>query len=113
MALVQIGQDLNAGAGTISGSYVVQNYQVNGKNVSMEDIEDENGDLNTRLVFFKHDKIHLDLVCIDGAVPTTDFVEGGMATHTDFTLFFVDSAVVTRTKSAERVSVDMTKIIIT
>jgi len=109
----QLGTTLAVGAGTITGSYILERDESNGKDVDFEDIHDEDGALKTRLIFKKHAKRRLQLICIDGAAPETDFVVGACATHTDFTSWYVDDATIEKTKSAHRVSVEMTNLGIT
>ena len=70
MAQDQIGTDLSIGAGTITGSYIVESATNGGKEVKMEDIDDEDGDLKTRIVFSKWTKLHLELICLTGAAST-------------------------------------------
>ena len=110
MAVAQIGTTLSIGAGTITGSYIVESRVDGEKEVVYEDIDDENGELETRIVFKKLPQVTLNLICISGAAPATDFAQGAKATHTDFTAYFVDTASITRTKSAQRVTVKMTNI---
>ena len=114
MAIVsQIGTTLSVGAGTITGSYIVESREVNGFDVASEDIDNEDGALVTRLIFKRHAKITLNLICISGAAPATDFPEGQIAAHTDFTDYYVDSAKSTKSKGAERVVVNLTNIGVT
>ena len=103
--LSQLGTSLNTGAGTITGSYVVERLVENGKEVGFSDIFDENGALLTRLIKYRHVVLELDLICVLGAVPGTDFPEGELAAHADFTSFYVEAAPVTKIGDAERVSV--------
>ena len=114
MAVIdQIGTTLSTGAGTITGSYIVER-RVNGAiDVGLSDINDENGALKTRLILHRWPTIELDLICIDGALPETDFPEGNIATHADFTSYYVDSAPVTKIGGEERVSVKLTNLGIT
>jgi len=109
----QIGTTLTIGAGTISGSYIVLGRDDGGKDVAFEDVDDQDGALVTRIVYKTHAKIKLDLICLSGAAPETDFAEGGIATHTDFTGYFVNSAVISRSKSAKRVTVELVNLGIT
>ena len=113
MAQDQIGTDLSIGAGTITGSYIVESAVEKAYNVDFEDILDENGDIKTRIVYSKHEKLHLELICLTGALPENDFVEGTIAAHADFTDFFVEAAPISRSKSAKRVSVDLVNIGVT
>ena len=111
--LDQIGTTLDTGAETITGSYIVASRDINQKDVAFEDIDDENGALKTRLITKRHAKISLDLICISGADPATDFPVGDIAAHTDFTSYYVDSATLTKAGTAWRVRVEMTALGIT
>jgi hypothetical protein len=114
MAVAQIGTTLSIGAGTVAGSdYVVHQREEDDKDVEMEDVDDENGELLTRIVFKKHPKIVLDMVCKPSADPTADFPRGEIAAHSDFTSYFVDDMRTTKTKSAKKVNVTLTNIGIT
>lgn len=110
MALEQIGTTLAVGAGTITGSYICESREDHDKNVVYEDVDDEDGALESRVIFKREQKVTLNLICIEGAAPETDFPTGDLAAHTDFTNYFVDSCVVTRTKGAKRVTVNLTNI---
>jgi predicted dinucleotide-utilizing enzyme len=109
----QLGTTLDIGSGTITGSYIVESVDEKDFDVDFEDIMDEDGARVTRLIFNRDEKITLNLICIDAAAPQTDFVVGTIATHTDFTTYYVDSATMTKSKSARRVTVNMTNIGIT
>ena len=111
--LDQIGTTLATGAETITGSYIVVSRDINGKDVDFEDIDDENGALKTRLIKKRLAKISLDLICMDGALPATDFPEGDIAAHTDYSSNYVDSAVLTKAATAHRLRVEMTTLGIT
>jgi len=117
-AVDQIGQTLLVGAGTISagsgtGVYIVESRTTDGYDVAFEDIDDENGALVTRIILKRHQKLHLDLICGIAAAPETDFPEGSIAAHTDFTSYYVEAAPVTKTANAQRVSVDLVNLGIT
>ena len=109
----QIGTDLSIGCGTITGSYLVRSRTDGQKNVVMEDIEDQDGALYTRIVFRSEARPALELVCLTGALPETDFAEGAIATHADFTDHWVDSAPINRSKSAKTVSLQLHNLGIT
>ena len=113
MSVAQIGTTLDIGAGTITGSYIVEGSTDDDKNVESEDIDDENGELATRIVFKKHAKQPLELIALDGALPGTDFPKGEMCAHTDFTTWFVEDARSAKSKSAKRVSVELVNLGIT
>jgi len=109
--LDQIGTTLATGAETITGSYLVQSREQGEKDVDLTDVDDENGVLKTRLIKKRHAKLTLDAILIEGADPGTDFPVGAIAVHTDFTDYYVDSAVLTKDNSgAHRVRVSMTNI---
>ena len=108
-----IGTDVETGAETITGSYLVQSREVNDKDVDMEDIENENAARVSRLIKKRDEKITLDLILMTGADPATDFPVGAIAVHADFTNWFVDSAPLTKAGTAWRVRVSMTNIGIT
>jgi len=109
----QIGTDLAIGCGTITGSYIVQSRDTKNFELDTERIFDENGALKTLLTFNSFEMIRLDLICITGAAPQTDFVMGQIAAHTDFTTFYVEDVTITQTKSAKRVSVSLKNLGIT
>ena len=107
MAVAQIGTTLSIGAGTISGSYIVESRDDASLNVIMEDVLDQDGVIKTRIVFEKRPVITLNLICISGAVPATDFPKGAKSTHTDFTSYFVNECRVSRSKGAQKVAVTL------
>ena len=114
MAASQIGTTLAIGAGTITGSYIVDTRDNEDYDVDMEDIIDgADGARETRLVYQRDEKIVLNLICLDGALPETDFAKGQIAAHTDFTTFWVDDMRVSTSKGAKRVSVTLIDIGIT
>jgi len=49
---------------------------------------------------------------VTNGTPSTAFPEGELCTLTGLTDYFVDSAVLTQSKSAKRLSVSLTKIIL-
>ena len=106
----QIGTSLDIGAGTITGSYIVESAQENGKDIDFEDIMDQDGARYTRIVYNADALLTLNLVCLASAEPETDFIEGAIAAHTDFTSFWVESAKVDVSKSAKRVTVELKNI---
>jgi len=114
MAIVnQIGETLAVGAETITGSYIVESQEVYGYDVDSEDINDEDGALSARLIYKRHPKTRLSLICIEGAAPNVDFPEGQIAVHADFPDHYVDSAKVTKSKSAQRAEIELTNIGVT
>ena len=104
------GTGLFLGAGTITGSYVVQTRGDGDKMIDMEDFFNQDGALITRVVYNSFIKITLDALCITGALPETDFAMGAMAVHTDFTLYWVNSLNISRSKGAKRITVELEKI---
>jgi len=105
MTVDQIGTTLDIGAGTITGSYIVESREEGDKDVTMEDIDDQNGELFTRLVFKKLPKETFNLICILGALPEDDFKKGEIAAHVDFTAQFVEDARFSKSKGPRRVAV--------
>ena len=67
----------------------------------------------TRLVFLRHARLEVEAVCKTAAAPATDFPEGDMCVLTGATAFYVESARVTETKGATKVSVTLVNIGIT
>jgi len=109
----QFGTTLDIGSGTITGSYIVESREEGDADLDQEDIFDEDGDRETRIQLNRDPKIVLNLICLSGAAPETDFIKGTIASHTDFTTYFVDDARYSKSKSARRVSVTLTNIGIT
>ena len=110
------------GTGVISGAvpsvgtwtnYIVQSVTEADKDVEIEDIDDADGALVTRLIFKRHAKLHIEAVCKTAATPVTDFPKGDMCALTGLTAYYVDDIKVTETKGANRISVDLTLIGIT
>ena len=114
MATSQIGTTLAIGAGTITGSYIVDTRDDGDFDVDMEDIIDgADGARETRLVYQRDAKYVLNLICLTGAAPETDFIKGTIAAHTDFSTMWVDDMRISTSKSAKRVSVTLINIGIT
>lgn len=109
--LIPSASDLTiAGQATVSG-YIVDTDNRGGTDIDFEDIMDSDGAFHTRIVFEKRMlKINLSLIVTTGT-PATDFPEGAMCTVTGLTDYFVDSAPVDSTKSAQRVSVQLTRLL--
>lgn len=108
MATTQLGSTLIIGGQRTLTNYIVSEDTINDANVVSEDVEDADGKLVTRLVFRNEAKIRLSLICKTGATPATEFPVGTMCTVTGLTGYFVDSAPIVKTKSAQKVTVDMT-----
>lgn len=90
--------------------YIVEQDNRGGRDIDFEDVMAADGSFHTRIVFEKRlERINLTLLVLAG-VPATDFPEGGMCVVTGLTDYFVDSAVVSNTKSARRVEVQLTKL---
>lgn len=113
MAVNQIGTSLAVGAGTITGSYYVESATNGEFEVASEDINDQDGALATRIITQRQAKLSLELVCKLLAEPETDFPEGQICPHTDFTLFYVESAPIQTSSSAKRVSVSLINLGVT
>lgn len=109
----ELGQNLNIGAGTITGSYIVDSRDEGDKDIDLEDIMDEDGLLNTRIIFNSFDKFSFSLIVISGGLPLVDFIMGEISAHPDFTTLYVESATVSSTKSAQRVAVTLSDLGIT
>lgn len=108
MAATQLGTTLIiAGQRTLT-NYIVSEDTINDANVVSEDVEDSDGKLCTRIVFRNEAKIKLSLICKTGATPASDFPIGTMCTVTGLTGYFVDSAPIVKSKSAQKVTVEMT-----
>ena len=110
MAATQIGGTLIIGGQQTLTNYIVEQDTLNDANVVQEDVEDADGKLVTRIIFRNEAKIKLSLICKTGATPTSDFPIGGMCTVTGLTAYFVDSAPVVKTKSAQKVDLEMTNL---
>ena len=114
MAANQIGTTLAIGAGTITGSYLVESRDEYDFDVDQEDINDgSTGARATRIVYQRDAKTVLNLICLDGAAPETDFPKGTISPHTDFTTMFVEDCRVSRSRSAKRVAVTLVNLGIT
>jgi len=111
-----IGTGVQSGATPSVGTftnYIVQRVTEGDKDVEIEDIDDEDGKLAARLIFKRHAKLHLELVCKTSAAPATDFPKGNMCAITDLTAYYVDDAKIEKVKGATRVSADLSLIGIT
>lgn len=113
MAVSEIGVTLIVGAGTITGSYFVESRTDGEFEVDSEDINDQDGALATRIIKKRHAKVSLELICKLAAAPATDFPEGSMCVHTDFTTYFVEAAPIQLSSSAQRVSVSLINLGVT
>jgi hypothetical protein len=111
MAATQLGATLIIGGQRTLTNYIVESDEVNDANVVSEDVEDADGKLATRIIFRNEDKVKLSLICKSGASPATEFPVGAMCTITGLTTYFVDSAPIVKAKGAQKVSVEMTKIL--
>lgn len=111
MAATQIGSTLIIGGQRALTNYIVSEDTLNDANVVSEDVEDADGKLVTRIVFRNEAKIKCSLICKTGATPTSDFPVGGMCAITGLTQYFVDSAPVVKSKSAQKVNLEMTAIL--
>jgi len=113
MALEQIGTDLEVGVGTTIVNYIVERFEDGDKEVSMKDVNDEDGVLATRIIKQRMDKRRMTLICKSGATPKTDWPKGAMATVAGWTQYFVDNATVEETEDEQRVNLELTNIGIT
>ncbi len=113
MAVNEVGTSLITGAGTITGSYFVESRTDSEFEVDFEDINDQDGELATRIIKKRHEKVSLELICKLAAAPATDFPEGSMCLHTDFTTYYVEAAPIQKSASAQRVSVSLINLGVT
>lgn len=108
MSATQLGTTLIiAGQRTLT-NYIVSEDTLNDANVVKEEVEDPDGKLATVIVFRNEAKIKCSLICKTGATPASDFPIGAMCTITGLTGYFIDSAPVVKTKSAQKVNLEMT-----
>jgi len=104
--------DLTIGGQATLTGYIVESDSRGGTDIDFEDIQDATGAFHTRIVFEKRMlRINLSLLVTTGN-PATDFPEGALCTVSGLTDYFVDSAPVSKTKSASRVEVQLTKLIL-
>lgn len=105
MAATQHGTDLVIGVGQTMGSYVVVGYDEGDDELHSEDIRDEDGVLKTRIIMQRMDRITLNLVCISGATPASDFIKGEICAVAPLSDYYIENAPITRVEGARRVSV--------
>lgn len=110
MAATQLGATLIIGGQRTLTNYIVESDEINDANVVQEDIEDADGKLATRIIFRNEAKVKLSLICKTGATPATEFPVGAMCTVTGLTAYFIDSAPIVKTKTAQKVTVEMTNL---
>lgn len=113
MATTQIGTTLTLTGQSAITNYIVETDELGNADVNMEDVIDAAGQRVTRIIYYKDTKLKLNLICKANAAPATDFPEGAMCTVTGFTSYFVDSAPISRSKGAQKVTVSLTNIGIT
>lgn len=101
----QLGTDLKIGIGQTMGSYVVAGYEENDDEVKIEDVEDEDGVLKTRIILQTQDRIRLTLIPISGATPASDFVKGAICAVAPLSNYYIEDSRVSRAKGAWRVEV--------
>ena len=110
------GGQAAAGVGTFT-NWIVERCTTGDGNVEIEDIDDEDGALFTRLIYKRHAKIILSLISKGSggtaAQAKTDFPIGNMATLTGLTAYYVDACSIESSKSAVRVNVTLSLIGIT
>lgn len=106
----QLGTTLIIGGQRTLTNYIVETDEVGGNDIDMEDVLAADGTRATRIIFKIDEKAKLSLICKTGATPASDFPEGAMCTLTGLTGWYVDSAPITKSKSAQKVSVTLTNI---
>jgi hypothetical protein len=94
-------------------SYIVESYEEGGDEVKTEDIFDEDGVLKTRLIMQIMDRITLNLICMSGAAPATDFDEGAICSLAPINNYYVESLSISRVEGARRVTVTAVNLGIT
>jgi len=115
--LASIGKSLLVGGQVVINAvtvtftnYIVESTDDNEIDMEHEDIYNEDGKRVTRLIFQKDTKATLNLIAAAGATPSSDFVPKAMCTYGALTPYFVDSATVKKSKSAQRVSVSLVNL---
>ena len=111
MAATVIGGTIVVGGQSALTGYIVTTQTPGGADIDMEDVDDAAGARASRLIFKVDGKIQLSLIATTGTF--AEFPEGAMCTMTGLTDYFVDSCVITKTRSAQRAEVSMTDIGIT
>jgi hypothetical protein len=112
-SLLVDGQTVVFGSTITFTNYIVATATAGDTNVESEDIDDEDGALKTRLIFKRHAKATLNLICKSGATPLSDFPMGDMCTYGALTAYFVESLTIERSKSAQRATVTLINLGIT
>jgi hypothetical protein len=111
-AKIPVGSNLAIGGQAVLTGYIVEQDNRGGRDIDFEDVMAADGSFHTRIVFEKRmDKVNLTLLVTTGNTDT-DFPEGALCAVTGLTSYFVDSCVVSNTKSARRAEVQLTKIIL-
>lgn len=109
--LVKAVQDLT------SNGYYVQTETSGGADIDMEDFESGvDGARVSRFIYKIDDKLTMEFLAAGTATQSsirTHFPEGGMATLTGFTEYFVDSLQINKSRGAWRVNASLTDIGIT
>lgn len=105
MAVTQIGTDLVIGVGTTMASYIVSKITNADDEIKTADVFDEDGALETRLVFWNHDRIKLELIALSGANPASDFVKGAVCGVSPLSNYYIEDVSVERTEGAAVVNV--------
>ena len=85
MAVTQTGTTLLIGNQRSITNYIIVQDGIGAANVVMEDIEDQDGTLETRIVFRNEAQIKLELISKTGATPATDFPIGAKCAVTGLT----------------------------
>jgi hypothetical protein len=107
MAAEQIGTDMLVGAGTVTGLYIVESYEIGNFEVDKEHIVDENGAMSTIVTFGRYAIHRLVLLCLAAATPETDFIKGTIASHADFNTMYVDDYSRAQVKGVHKVNVTL------
>lgn len=110
MATTQLGATLIIGGQVTVSGYIVEQDTSGGNEIDSEDINDADGKKTSRLIYGIYPKRNLTLIAKTGATPATTFPEGAKCTDAGLSNFFVDSAPIVETKSATKVTVQMTDL---
>lgn len=108
----QVGTDVGFGATLVPG-YIVLTYTDGDIEFNVQDIRDETGQLKTRIVFQRMEKVTLTMIPLQATNPKAHFPKGQAATHGDFSgennRWFVDDMQLVETAEADQVTVSLTK----
>ena len=106
MAATQIGTTLIVGGqSTLFSSYIVESQGTNTVDADEEMVNDADGKPVTKIIYSALPVVTLNLICMSGANPATDFpAKGRCAVTGTYSGWFVDSAEVSTSKSPQRVT---------